>query len=324
MSSAPTIFVQIASYSDPECQWTVLDLFSKADRPDRITVGICWQYDPDKDKNCFVIPSPRPNQTKTISFLPSESQGVCWARARAQTLFDDQDYVLMIDSHMRFVQGWDTALIAELARCESKKSFLSNYPPGYKPPNNLQPSPLSIIMRALPFDDNGDIHFIGANLSSAPPKPLRGAFLAAGYLFAPGRFIKELPYDPHLYFDHEEIMLAARAYTNGWDVYSPTKTFIYHYYLERNKGETRALHWVDQEHWYKFLGRSRARYNYLLADVVPENPDHLVEIDQYSLGTERTLTEYEAFCGLDFKNKIASRRALNALFVEDLDCLGLI
>jgi hypothetical protein len=319
MSSAPIIFVQIASYRDPECQWTVLDLFSKADRPDLITVGICWQYDPDKDKDCFVVPSPRPNQTKTISFLPSETQGVCWARAQAQTLFEGEDYVLMIDSHMRFVKGWDTALIAELSKCKSKKSFLSNYPPGYKPPNNLEPSPQLAIIQSLPFNDKGDIRFASANLSFTPPKPLRGAFVAAGYIFAPGQFIKELPYDPYLYFDHEEITLAARAYTNGWDVYSPTKTFIYHFYLDLKKGETRALHWADQKDWYKFLDRSRDRYNYLLAGIVPKNPDHLKQIDLYGLGTQRTLKEYENFCGLDFKKKIASKKALEALFIKDLD-----
>ena len=35
-----TIFVQIASYRDPELQWTLKDLFEKAKRPENIFVGI--------------------------------------------------------------------------------------------------------------------------------------------------------------------------------------------------------------------------------------------------------------------------------------------
>lgn len=74
----PRIFVGIPSYRDPgafqyvldghklfyaglsgspsisdgitECQYTVKDLFEKAQCPDRVFVGICWQFDPEEDK----------------------------------------------------------------------------------------------------------------------------------------------------------------------------------------------------------------------------------------------------------------------------------
>lgn len=320
MASPPTIFVQIASYRDPETQWTVKDLFEKAEHPDQVTVGICWQYDPETDMDCFVVPSPRPTQTKVVSALPWESEGVCWARALTQTLFEDQDYVLMIDSHMRFIQNWDTELIAELKRCGSAKPFLSTYPPGYKPPNNLEQNPRPVVMRSKPFDEFGDIRFEGEYLNGTPPeKPLPGAFLAAGLLFAPGRFVRDVPYDPRMYFSHEEITLAARAYTHGWDVFSPVRTFIYHYYHEPKKGETRALHWQDRKDWDRLRTLSRQRYNYLLAGIPAENSEALQEIEKYGLGSVRSLTEYEAFSGLDFKKKIASDRARKSEFVKGLD-----
>lgn len=43
------IFVSIASYRDPECQWTLASLFKNADYPDLTYVGIVWQYKPDLD-----------------------------------------------------------------------------------------------------------------------------------------------------------------------------------------------------------------------------------------------------------------------------------
>ncbi len=318
-SDAPTIFVQIASYRDPECQWTVKDLFEKAERPDSITVGICWQRDPELDKDCFLIPSPRPDQTKAVYFLPQEAAGVCWARHHTQTLFGDQDYVLMIDSHMRFIPGWDRELIAELARCPSPKSFLSTYPPGYKPPNNLEPNPKPIVMRAQPFNSDGDIRFEGEVLPRTPEHPLRGAFLAAGLLFAPGRFVREVPYDPYIYFNQEEITLAARAFTHGWDVYAPTKAFIYHYYNEPKKGEVRALHWQDRKDWAQFQSLSRERFEYLLAGKPPGNPNALADIGLYGLGTERSLKDFEEFSGIDFRHKISSERARKSGFIPDLD-----
>jgi hypothetical protein len=320
MPREPTIFIQIASYRDPECQWTVKDLFDKAEYPDRVSVGICAQCFPDQDRDCFIEPSPRPEQTKIISVLPSESLGVCWARAKTQTLFEDQDYVLMIDSHMRFIPGWDTALIAELARCNSPKPFLSNYPPSYKPPNQLNPSPQSIVMRAKPFNEQGDVRFDGEALASHPSMPLRGAFLAAGFIFAAGKFVREVPYDPYMYFDHEEVTIAVRAYTHGWDVFSPPGVFVYHYYYEPDKGEKRALHWSDNRDWAHLLNISRARCNYLLAGITPVgHPEALKDITKYGLGSVRTIEEFQTFSGIDFKKKTVSARATQSQFIEGLD-----
>ena len=43
------IFVSIAAYRDPECQWTIYDLFKQAERPEAITVGVVWQVDVVED-----------------------------------------------------------------------------------------------------------------------------------------------------------------------------------------------------------------------------------------------------------------------------------
>ena len=39
------IFVQIASYRDPELIPTIEDMLAKANNPEALTFGICWQYD---------------------------------------------------------------------------------------------------------------------------------------------------------------------------------------------------------------------------------------------------------------------------------------
>lgn len=43
------IFVSIAAYRDPECQWTLRDLFKQADAPELVHVGVVWQVDAVED-----------------------------------------------------------------------------------------------------------------------------------------------------------------------------------------------------------------------------------------------------------------------------------
>ncbi len=42
------------------------------------------------------------------------------------------------------------------------------------------------------------------------------------------------------------------------------------------------------------------------------------ELNAYGFGRERTLQQFEAFSGVDFKRKIASEKALRCLFIKDL------
>ena len=79
----------------------------------------------------------RPCQVRTIEVHASESKGACWARHKVQSLWQGEDYYLQIDSHMRFVQGWDEILIAMLEQCDSPKPVLSTYPLQFTPPNML-------------------------------------------------------------------------------------------------------------------------------------------------------------------------------------------
>jgi hypothetical protein len=311
MTAHPTIFVQIAAYRDPECQWTIKDLFDKAEHPDRVFVAVCWQFDRDQDRECFRISPPNPTNTINIFFPAERSRGVCWARWQVQKMFDDEDYVLMIDSHMRFVENWDSEMIAELARCDSDKPFFSCYPASYTPPDNLNPDPKVTVLKAQAFNEYGTLRMDGTALGNKLDAPRPNAFLAAGYLFTKGNFVRKVPYDPHSYFDDEEISLAARAYTHGWDGFSPSRVLIYHYYHIPEKGTEKIMHWADHKDWHRWGRISRARRDYLLCGTEPVDcPEALAEIERYGLGNARTLAEYESFCGIDFKKQEVSEMAL--------------
>lgn len=316
----PRIFVQIASFRDPECQWTVKDLFEKAAHPERIFVGICWQYNKAEDAHCFAVPYPRPQQVRVIEVDAGESKGVCWARQITQTLWQGEEYTLQIDSHMRFQVGWDNLLIEELAACETQPAVLSCYPAPYTLPSRLAFRPSLNVCCVDRFYPNGNIRGKGDDISFVPERPLKGLFLAAGFIFARSEFIRQFPYDPHSYFDQEEILLALRLFTHGWDIYSPRRTMLYHLYVDPKKVRTRKTYWDDRsakEKAYIEVSSQKgiARLNHITGHTPSQDTDVTADLDQYGLGNIRSLAEFEMISGIDFKVKTVAEKAQHALFI---------
>ena len=307
----PRIFVNIAAYRDTECQWTVKDLFEKARHPERLAIGLCWQFVPGDDDDCFLFRT-RPEQIRLIELHAKDSRGVCWARHRTQGLWQGEEYTLQIDSHMRFVEHWDEKLLAMLASCPSEKSVLSSYPPTYVPPDQLGDEVVSRMFAQL-FDELGvlKLHSYAKPAKDAAPLPQLNPFCAAGFLFGPATIIREVPYDPHLYFQGEEITLAARLWTHGWDIYAPNGVITYHDYTKR---PARPRHWHDHEAWSRQNKLACARVRHLLGIENSEDPDVLIEIERYGLGKARSLAEYQSFSGVDF-----AKRTINGKTTEEIE-----
>ena len=307
----PRIFVNIAAYRDTECQWTVKDLFEKARHPARLSVGLCWQFVPGDDEDCFLFQT-RPDQVRKIELHAKDSRGVCWARHRVQSLWQGEEYTLQIDSHMRFVADWDDKLLAMLGACPSDKPVLSSYPPTYVPPDQLGAEATSRMFAQM-FDDLGvlKLHSYSQAAKDAPPVPEKNPFCAAGFLFGPSDIIREVPYDPHLYFQGEEISLAARLWTHGWDIYSPNAVITYHDYTKR---PARPRHWHDHAAWTRQNQLSCARVRHLLGMESAPDPEALVEIERYGLGSRRSLADYQAFSGVDF-----AKRLINGKTTEEIE-----
>src|ERR1700679_2635185 len=69
----------------------------------------------------------------------------------------------------------------------------------------------------------------------------RARFLSAGFLFEHGTFVKEIGYDPAVFFLGEEAAMTVRAFTSGYDLFHPRETIVWHDY-----GRPRApKHWGD-------------------------------------------------------------------------------
>jgi len=297
------IFVQIASYRDPELLPTIRDCIGKAKNPENLTFGICWQRDETETLEEFFYDK----RFRIIDIHWSKSKGLCWARSEIQRLYNGEDYTLQIDSHMRFEQNWDKELIEIINMVDSDKPIISSYPGMYDPVENklLNVEPYKIV--ATNFTKYGTINFVPNEIENWQnlKKPIRARFVAGGYFFTLGKHCEEYKYDPNIYFAGDEISLAIRSYTLGYDLYHPHKTLIWHEYIREGK----TKHWTDfneenknkgivDKQWWEIDFEGKKRLRQML-----QEEDNNIDLGVYGLGTVRTHKDYENYAGINFKFK---------------------
>jgi hypothetical protein len=260
---------------------------------------------------------------KVIDVHASAGRGVCWARRLTQLLWDGESHTLVIDSHMRMVEHWDELCLAQLDACPTPRALLSGTPAAYTPPDRLEPNPRPTILRADFFNPAGEMRCKGVVLSTAPAAPLRGAFLAAGLMFSRAEVIEEVPYDPHCYFNQEEVSYAIRLWSHGWDIYHPSRVIAYHHYLrpgdDREGVPARPLHWGDCPEWGTYQAIGLARFNLLTEHAWAAPQEARVALERHGLGGRRSLDSFQEFCGVDFRAKTVSRHALTCGFISGLE-----
>ncbi|WP_306215892.1 GlcNAc-transferase family protein [Actinoplanes sp. RD1] len=287
-----TIMVSVAAYRDPELVPTVLDCLAKAERPDELRIVVCWQHLGDEDISA-IADDPR---VHVLDYDARQSQGACWARAEVMRHYRGEDWFLQIDSHTRFTPGWDTRLIELAGVTGAAKPIITCYPPDYQPGAEYTGSgePTEIIVGGWMSD--GFPWLSQRALDDRSGKPVPANFVAGGFLFAPGSLVTEVPYDPYLYFQGEELTLSLRAYTWGYDLFHPTEVLAWHYYVRADS----PRHWTDHlgedgaRTWHQRDKASRRRIVNLLR--YPDN-------GRYGVGTVRTLDDYQAYTGLSFRKQ---------------------
>ena len=73
------IFVQIASYRDPQLIPTIDNMLENSKNPENLRIGICHQYHPE-DEFSDLSKYDGDDRFRIIDVLYSESKGACWAR----------------------------------------------------------------------------------------------------------------------------------------------------------------------------------------------------------------------------------------------------
>jgi Glycosyltransferase (GlcNAc) len=299
------IFVQLASYRDPQLIPTIEDMLRKAKYPQFLRIGICRQYHP-RDGFDSLDRYRHDRRFKILNIDSSKSKGACWARHLAQGLYEGEEYTLQIDSHMRFAPNWDESLKGMMGHLVSKgfwKPLLTTYVPAFEPDEDFEldiaEPPLQMAFDH--FSPEGIVLFKPEDIPNSKKikSPIPARFFSGHFAFAFGKFCTEVLYDPDLYFHGEEISIAVRAFTCGYDLFHPHKTLLWHSY-QRN----RPTHWDDQKDWYVHNDLSLKKVRRLLG-VDNEKAD--CNFDGYGLGTSRTLRDYERYACIDFSRRSSQR-----------------
>lgn len=295
------IFVQIAAYRDPQLLPTIKDMLAQAKYPDSLVLSIAWQRSKedswdnlDEYKN-----DPR---FKIIEIDYKDSKGVCWARNQVQQQYQSEEYTLQIDSHMRFVKDWDEILIDMIKDLQAKgheKPLLTSYVSSFDPDND--PAGRTKVPWRMSFDrftPEGVVFFLPESIPNFETLegPVPSRFYSAHFCFTLGSFCKEVQHNPNYYFHGEEISIAARAYTHGYDLFHPHKIVAWHEYTRRG----RTKHWDDDKSWWQ-RNHNCHRMNRKLFGMDGETQEG--HDGPYGFGSVRTLRDYEKYSGLLFSKR---------------------
>ncbi len=246
--ATPEIYVQIPAYRDGELASTLLDLYAQANRPTRLRTRVIWQHARGEQLPERVRRLPGVE----IEDLPAEqSHGCGWARRRARAGWAGEPYTLLLDSHHRFVDGWDDLVLEMYAALEAAghaKPLLTAYLPAYDPASEPW-GRREVPYRMYPL---GREEGVLTKLTSRPIPwweqlniPVPADFLSYHFLFAAGTFNVQVPIDPEPYFFGDEIVLSLRAYQLGYDFFHPHRVVGWHAYSRT----ARVPHWDDHPDW---------------------------------------------------------------------------
>lgn len=299
-----SIFIQIPSYRDFELNKTVASAVSNASGLNKLSFGIhnCILFDGEIEVKTDHLEWVTINSVTSIA---PKNIGLQQARYLANEFYDDEDYYLQIDSHMRFVKDWDTTLIAGILAYQSMgllKPLMTQYPPAY----TYEDDGTEKHQYTEPFYQCGI--WFGENTQqfkdtliptqTAKVVSEKCGFIksvSGGNIFTVGEFSKIKP-NPKIAFWGEEPLIAARAFTHGFDLVMPFAHSVCHlYHSQQSFAKARRHHaWQDfHEIWGVMDMESKQEYKRIFRKRI---------VGEGALGTARTLEEYEEFSGLNFKD----------------------
>ena len=313
------IFIQIASYRDPQLLPTVEDCISNAKHPENLVFCIAHQFSDDDTFSKDIDKYRDDSRFKIVDVEHKSSLGACWARNLIQQHYGGEDYTLQIDSHHRFAENWDETLIGMIKQLQEKghkkpllTAYISSFNPENDPDERVKEPWWMTFDRFIP---EGAVFFLPATIPGWEDmtEPVPARFYSAHFCFTLGQFALEVPHDPNYYFHGEEISIAVRAYTHGYDLFHPHKVVAWHEYTR--KGRTK--HWDDDPEWVAKNNASHFRNRSLFGMDGECSPCMRSNIGQYWFGEERTLQDYERYAGLKFKTRGVQQYTLDNKFAPN-------
>lgn len=311
------ILVHLPAYREPELIPTIKSALENAEFPERIHFGICRQYNPE-DKFDNLDEYRDDKRFKIFDLLYTQAKGLPYARAIInEQLLTDEDFVLQLDSHHRFIKGWDSTLIGwydDLVN-EGYNPLICGYLPYYDPYNDPEKRVMEPwTSEAASFYPHGTIFIRPSGISNWKDltKPFPARFISGHFCFGPNKWAQEVKHDPDIYFSGEELNLTIRSFTHGYDLFHPHRVVIWHATMREERSG--MLVWDDQHKrgenmWWKQQDIGRSKIRQLL-----RTEDNGFDLTGYDIGTVRSIRDYEKYAGIHFKRKSFQKYTKDRLF----------
>eukprot|EP00756_Hemistasia_phaeocysticola_P052412 Hpha_TRINITY_DN27643_c0_g1::TRINITY_DN27643_c0_g1_i1::g.57323::m.57323 len=346
-----TIFIGLGSYGDGECGPTIQRAFARAAVPERVFFGVFQQHNctgrgdsgAEECKDCVAelwhkagCPGAevcsRLWQVRVRRVDMSRTEGVTVARYEAESMFRGETYALGLDAHSHFARGWDSLLISTWRTVGDDMAVLTSYPAvygqtfmGYDVEQrfalDIAPPKVPVICatRRAPVLATSTFKHV-MSTATRPKRPVRAAFLAAGFNFARGHRIARVPYDPYTpyLFDGEEISMGVRLWTHGYDLFVPNITVVAHLYIPGGS-KLRPVFWTeDWNRRARMQEQSAFRINSLLGVLPVINPGDARSVDtreaaRFGVGAVRPAAAFWEWAGVTLGDQKASKDICPAL-----------
>ena len=146
-------------------------------------------------------------QVRVLYVNETESLGPAVARYYASKLWGGENYYFQADAHLRFAKRWDARYIDEIKAAKSyPMAVLSSYPPGFSEgdPAYVGGTTGSRLCTCTFSTSDVEEHIIRINTGSSCSNhdvdgPTQIPFIAAGFFFARGEFLKDVPFGEYLH-----------------------------------------------------------------------------------------------------------------------------
>lgn len=308
----PTIFVHLPAYREPELVPTIKDALAKATRPENLRFGICRQFN-EEDGFDNVDEFRGDSRFRIVDIPHTKAKGLPYARYVINELIQDgDDFILQLDSHHRFIEGWDDILLEMHQGLEKKgyKPILTGYLPYYNPFNDPAERAMEPWQQQFAaFYPHGTIFIRPGGFPDWQKlkEPVPSRFISGHFAFARTEWAREVKHDADIYFSGEELNLTIRSFTHGYDLFHPHKLVIWHATMREERSG--KLIWDDQskrgEDWWTQQNIARAKIRQLL-----RTEDNGFDLTGYDIGNVRTIRDYEKYAGIHFKRKSVQKHTL--------------
>jgi hypothetical protein len=314
-----TILVMVAALRETRLVDSLLTMFSTAKNPNRVHFAVIQQNAPgDEDcveGLCAKLDTPvvknadgtydNPNQCRyfdqirVIRMSNEDAKGPVFARAKQAELVQPEDsYCMQIDAHTHTVQNWDELMLKEWGSCKNEYAVITTYPTNIA---DLGENTAGIWemphLCEAGFLELGLVRNGQAGAAANLERPALTPLWAAGLSFMRCHAETNVPNDPEELgiFMGEEYARAARLFTHGYDMYTPTRPNIGTFYGNDKGNGGLVFHATPAE-----TKSSKQRLGTLLKwKGSDQSPEAIAKLGKYGLGTRRTFEQYAEYSGLD-------------------------